>query len=228
MFPKVSPRGRFALVNVSCLLLGIAIGFSVNLRTARFLTTPTAQPTYLTTLPPYVIEPPDVVRLDITSDASHAAVTGEYLVTPDGTVNLGFLGQVSLAGKTIAEAQEAIQSAAAKKLTSPRVNVDIYGYNSKVCYIVEQGRDKRDYVTRMPITGNETALDGIAQIGGLESSESTRVWISRPSVDGVGAEKILRIDWDNIARGASPTTNYQLLPGDRLFVAHDSAAMKSH
>jgi hypothetical protein len=37
----------------------------------------------------------------------------------------------------------------------------------------------------------------------------------------VGCEQILPIDWKDITRGASTATNYQLMPGDRLYIAEN-------
>ncbi len=42
-----------------------------------------------------------------------------------------------------------------------------------------------------------------------------------PRPNGVGCEQILPIEWNDIAQGASTATNYQLMPGDRLFIAQD-------
>ncbi|MBX3413050.1 MAG: polysaccharide biosynthesis/export family protein [Pirellulales bacterium] len=219
MLQRFSPRVRFSLVNLLFLVFGIAIGFAANVRTWELLVGLAANEAYRTSLPDYTIRPPDVIRVAITSSASHATVSGEYLVTPDGSVNLGFLGSVPVAGKTISEAQAAIQSAAKARLTEPQVNVDVYGYNSSVYYIVEQEPGRGDFVTRLPITGNETVLDAVAQIGGIQTPERTRVWISRPSANGVGAAQVLPLDWKQVSQGTTTTTNYQILPGDRVFIA---------
>jgi hypothetical protein len=37
----------------------------------------------------------------------------------------------------------------------------------------------------------------------------------------VGCEQIMPVDWDAITAGASGQTNYQLMPGDRVYVAAD-------
>ena len=39
---------------------------------------------------------------------------------------------------------------------------------------------------------------------------------------GCGAEQTLPIDWDAIAAGGQTKTNYQILPGDRLYIVDDS------
>ena len=73
----------------------------------------------------------------------------------------------------------------------------------------------------MPITGKETVLDAITQVGGLSPVSSKKVWIARPVPGSVGCEQHLPVDWDAIAHGASTATNYQLMPGDRVFIAEN-------
>ena len=50
---------------------------------------------------------------------------------------------------------------------------------------------------------------------------SKRIWISRPAPKDTACDQILPVDWQAITRGASTATNYQLLPGDRIFIAED-------
>ena len=71
----------------------------------------------------------------------------------------------------------------------------------------------------LPVTGNQTVLDAIATVGGLGQASSHRIWISRPAPHGVGCDQILPVDWTAITQGGDASTNYQILPGDRVFVA---------
>jgi len=75
-----------------------------------------------------------------------------------------------------------------------------------------------DSVARLPITGNETVLDAIAQVNGLSPLSSKRIWIARPQPSGAKHDKVLLVDWQAITKGASSATNYQVFPGDRIFV----------
>ena len=59
--------------------------------------------------------------------------------------------------------------------------MDVVAYNSKVYYIITQGAGLGDSVRRLPVTGNETVLDAISQIGGLSQVSSKNIWIARPS-----------------------------------------------
>lgn len=161
------------------------------------------------------------VSISLLQSAGAQQVTGQHLVGPDGRVNLGTYGSVFVAGKTIEEARDAIQDQLSLKLEQPEVFVDVLAYNSKLYYVITQGGGFGDDVVRLPITGNETVLDAVATIGGISQVSSTRMWIARPAPNGVGCEQILPVSWEDITRGASTATNYQLMPGDRLFIAED-------
>jgi len=148
-------------------------------------------------------------------------ISGVYLVGPDGTINLRQYGAVYVAGLTIPEAREAVRRHLSQFLDSPEVSLDVLAYNSKVYYVITEGPGEDDSVIRLPCTGNETVLDAIAQVGGISQVSSKRIWIARPSPAGTGCEQILPVDWNAITRGGNTATNYQVLPGDRIFIAHD-------
>ena len=73
----------------------------------------------------------------------------------------------------------------------------------------------------MPITGNETVLDALAQVNGLSRLSSKNIWIARPTPGDVCCDQILPVDWAEITKGAATATNYQVLPGDRIFIAEN-------
>ena len=167
-----------------------------------------------------VLEDPQVsVSLAFSSGAQQ--IVGEHLVGPDGRVNLGTYGSVYVTGLTIEEARAKIENQLSEYLEDPKVVVDIFSYNSKKYYVITQGAGFGDNVAEAPITGNERVLDAIAGIGGLSQLSSKKLWIARPAPNGVGCEQILPVNWDDISRGGVATTNYQLMPGDRLFIAED-------
>ncbi len=152
--------------------------------------------------------------------AAKQQIAGEHLVAPDGTVTLGSYGSVSIVGHTLAGAKMAIEAHLSQFLEDPEVSVDVFAYNSKVYYLIMQGPGAGDGVYRFPITGNETVLDAISQINGLEQVSSKRIWIARPTQQP-GQVQILPVDWEAITAQACTYSNYQILPGDRVFVAVD-------
>jgi polysaccharide export outer membrane protein len=148
-------------------------------------------------------------------------VAGEHLVGPDGYINLGVYGSVYVSGMTVDEARAQIERKLADYMDQPKVSVDVLIYNSKFFYIITEGAGFGDNVVRIPITGNETVLDAISQVGGLQQVSSKKIWISRPAPKDTACDQILPVDWQGITRGASTATNYQVLPGDRIFIAED-------
>ena len=48
------------------------------------------------------------------------------------------------------------------------------------------------------------------------------MWVARPAPGDYGCEQILPVDYAAITRGGSAATNYQIMPGDRVFIAEDN------
>ena len=161
------------------------------------------------------------VSVSLLQSSGAQQITGQHLVGPDGRVNLGTYGSVFVAGMTLEEVRAAVEQQLSLKLDKPEVFVDVLAYNSKVYYVVTQGGGFGDNVARLPVTGNETVLDAVANLGGISQVSSTKIWIARPAPNGVGCEQVLPVNWEDITRGASTATNYQLMPGDRLFIAEN-------
>jgi polysaccharide export outer membrane protein len=161
------------------------------------------------------------VSLTLAQAAGQQQIAGEHLVGPDGTINLGTYGTVYVTGLTLEQAKETIEKHLAQHLDAPLVSVDVFSYNSKVYYVVTEGAGFGDQIGRFPVTGNETVLDAVSQINGLSRLSSKDIWIARPAPSGVGCDQILPVDIDAIMKGGSTATNYQVLPGDRVFIAQD-------
>lgn len=161
------------------------------------------------------------VSVSLLQSNGQQQIAGEHLVGPDGTINLGIYGSVYITGMTIDEARRAIEERLEAFMDEPQIALDVLAYNSKVFYIITEGGGFGDQIVRLPITGNETVLDAIAQIGGTTRVSSKKMWISRPAPHGMGCDQVLPIDFDAITRGAVTSTNYQILPQDRIFIAED-------
>ncbi|MBX9682108.1 MAG: polysaccharide biosynthesis/export family protein [Gemmataceae bacterium] len=146
-------------------------------------------------------------------------IRGEHLVRPDGTVSLGSYGSVYVSGLSLGQAKCVIEEHLSRYMLNPQISIDVLAYNSRVYYIILDGAGFGQQVFRLPATGNETVLDAIGYINGLAPvSSKRRVWLARPSPVHLGCNQILPVDWDAIVKGGSTATNYQVLPGDRVYV----------
>jgi polysaccharide export outer membrane protein len=149
-------------------------------------------------------------------------IRGEHLVGMDGTISLGTYGCVYVAGMTRAQARWVIEEYLSQFLQDPQVAVDVYAYNSKSYYIIFEGAGFGQQVYRFPIVGNETVLDAISNVYGLPPQVSRKkMWVARPAPANHCCLQILPVDWQAIVQGGSTRTNYQLFPGDRIYVRSD-------
>jgi polysaccharide export outer membrane protein len=164
-----------------------------------------------------------VVQVSLAQSSGMQLIKGQHLVRPDGTVGLGAYGSVYVAGMTLDEARATIEAHLAQYLLKPQVSVDVFAYNSKAYYVITDGGGFGEQVNRLPCTGNETVLDAISQIYGLPAVASKgRIWLTRPLPASMGcAEQTLPVDWTGITRRGNTGTNYQVLPGDRIYVQAD-------
>ena len=149
-------------------------------------------------------------------------VRGEHIVGQDGTITLGTYGCVNVTGLTLSQAKCEIERHLSRWLQDPLISVSVGGFNSKVYYVITDGGGFGQQVFRLPITGNETVLDAIGMINGLPPVSSKRnIWLARPTPAGHGCYEILPVNWEAITEAGSTETNWQLFPGDRVYVKAD-------
>ncbi len=149
-------------------------------------------------------------------------ISGEHLIRPDGTVQLGVYGNVYVNGMTLDEVKTAVEAYLSKFIHNPEMYVDVLAYNSKVVYIISDGAGSGESVVRVPYTGNETVLDAMSQVDGLsEVAARNNMWVARPGPQGSPAAQKMYVDWRGITQDAVVATNYQLLPGDRIYIKAD-------
>jgi polysaccharide export outer membrane protein len=155
-------------------------------------------------------------------------ISGPFHVRLDGTVGLGFWGSVPVSGLTLEQAAEAIRAHLLKqeelkkyetRLESLTVIVDVLAYNSKRYYVIFDQGGYGEQVFPFPITGSETVLDALSNIYGLPDVASKRnIWVARRTPHPGQPWQILPVDWVGITQHGVTWTNYQVMPGDRIYV----------
>ena len=183
-------------------------------------------------LPPYVVEPPDLLLIQASNAVTLKlqVIEGQHLVAPDGTVNLGIYGKIYVAGMTVEQIADVVALRLKEKVTGlnlsleqikSELQVDVLSYNSKYYYVITDGGGYGQQVYPSLITGNETVLDAIARVNGLPAVASKKkVWLARPTRPGE-PPKIFPVDWRGITQCGEIATNYQVFPGDRIYVDSD-------
>src|SRR5262249_51197516 len=211
--PNHPIQGDYGVMPEGTINLGIPYG---NVRIAG-LTTDEAKAAIEKHLRDYGLKDP-VANISLSESRGKQQIRGEHLVRPDGTVNLGTYGSVFITGMTIAEAKSAVEKHLSKYLLDPEVAVDVLAFNSKVYYVITDGAGLGATISRLPITGNETVLDVLSQSGLPVQASKRNIWIARPAPAHSGPDQILPVDYNAIVRCGQTATNYQLMPGDRLYI----------
>lgn len=156
--------------------------------------------------------------------SSTQSIFGQFLVRPDGTVKVGMLPSLFVAGKSLSQIEALVKAQYGEStgVSDAKVSVDVLAYNSLAYYIIADGGGFGDQVQKLPFTGRENVLDALAEVGGMPNIGSrANIWISRPVPGCPDQAKILPVHWEAIVKHGQTKTNYQIMPGDRIFIKSD-------
>ncbi|OWK43440.1 Outer membrane protein assembly factor YaeT precursor [Fimbriiglobus ruber] len=160
------------------------------------------------------------VTVGLSQSRGAQEIPGQHIVRPDGTISLGSFGNVKVTGMTPPKIKAAIEKQLGRSLDKPEIEVEVSACNSKYYYVVTDISGNGGQIVRVPSSGGEAVTDVVSSLGGAKAVVAKRMWVARQS----GTERqILPVDWTAITRGQTGT-NYQLLPGDRLFIVGKPAA----
>src|SRR5439155_3854504 len=80
---------------------------------------------------PYRVEPLDVLQINVVETPAGKPIAGPFVVSPDGTLNLGFdYGSVRVRGLTLEQAAEAVRQHLMKRaaIANPQVTVALAAF----------------------------------------------------------------------------------------------------
>jgi protein involved in polysaccharide export with SLBB domain len=188
---------------------------TVRLRQANPLPLPLPRELDRRLLPTYDVEPGDVLLVQPADLDSPVRLPGDQPVLPDGTINLGRYGRIVVAGKTVDDIEALVKAAVeAQTKNAGPINVRIVGRQSKVFYVLGEVNAPGSF----PLQGRECVLDAILAAGGLTDRASRRrITLSRPTLPP-SCRVVLPICYTEIVQLGDTSTNYQIAPGDRIFV----------
>lgn len=100
------------------------------------------------------------------------------------------------------------------RIAGNRISVRLVNWDSKRFYVLGEVNSPGYFA----YTGNQTVLDAILQAGGLSTKANHhQIIVSRPTPCG-SCRIVMKICYDQIVQLGDASTNYQLRPGDRVFV----------
>ncbi|WP_153558463.1 polysaccharide biosynthesis/export family protein [Roseimaritima sediminicola] len=172
----------------------------------------------LSVVPVHYLQPGDVLLIEAVEFDENVRLPADQKVMPDGTLDLAGFGRLQVAGMTLEEAEAAIEQRLVAMQASPaQVNVRLLDGIERY-YVLGEVQSPGAY----PLVGHETVLDGILQAGGLtDLAAPCRILLARPTAPG-SCRVVLPICYRQITQLGDTTTNYQLQPGDRIYIASRS------
>ena len=125
----------------------------------------------------------DKVRITVFNEKD---LSGEFDVNDQGVVALPLIGQVSLTGKTISEAEQLIADRYGKDyLINPRVNVEVLNY--RPFFILGEVKTPGSY----PFVNGMTVINAVALAGGYTPrANHDRIYIKRASSPTAGEQPV--------------------------------------
>ena len=214
---------------LTLLQAGCSVGQALGVATPRYKLIPDAEQFRNAAVPPpalprelakvpladYIVEPGDVLLVQPVEFDSPVRLAADQPILPDGTIELGEYGRPMVAGKTVPAIEAEVKSMVkTKERKDVPLTVRLIGRQSKVFYVLGEVNAPGSF----PLVGRETVLDGLMAAGGLtRAAQEKKIILVRPS-QPEGCREVLPVCYPQIVQLGDTTTNYQLRPGDRIYV----------
>ena len=198
-----------------------------------------------TVLPPHALEPGDSILIEPVNLERDLRLPADQVVLADGTVDLGPYGRVIVAGNSLEQAESLIEQQIVYQIEQQResckqfaneddreaidaeslpAGCDGIAVNVRMLepvhrfYVLGEVNAPGSY----PLSGYETVLDAIVTAGGLTSNANPcKILLARPT-DPCDCRVTLPVCYREIVQMGNSASNYQLQPGDRVFVSSRS------
>lgn len=108
----------------------------------------------------------------------------------------------------------ALQRSISEAILTNKISARIVNWDSKRIYVLGEVNSPGSFV----YLGSETVLDAILEAGGLAANANQhQIVVSRPS-NCNDCRTVMQVCYDQLVQLGDTSTNYQLRPGDRVFV----------
>ena len=135
----------------------------------------------------YAVGPGDVIEVAVYGNEDLSRIP---TVQTNGSISLPLLGEIQVAGLTIAEVQRKITNLLEKDyLVKPQVEVKVREYQSQYVSVVGEVNSPG----RKPIRGRMRLIDALLESGGFKATASAEVMITRPEGTFDGEKKSITV-----------------------------------
>jgi protein involved in polysaccharide export with SLBB domain len=166
-------------------------------------------------VPVHYIQPGDVLLIEPVDLESDVRIPADQHVLVDGSLDLLAFGRVMVAGLTLEMAENLIERTIVDAgVEQTQINVQLLEPVHRY-YVLGEVNSPGSY----PLDGHENVLDGILAAGGLTTAAAPcKILLARPTLSS-SCRVTLPVCYREITQLGDTTSNYQIQPGDRIFVA---------
>jgi polysaccharide biosynthesis/export protein len=157
----------------------------------------------------YVIGPGDLLDISVWKDES---LTQSVYVLPDGKISFPLIGEVAVAGLTVATVKKELEERLARYVPGAVLSLKVAQVNSLLIYVIGRVNNPG----RFSLNANVDVLQALAIAGGLHPyAKRGRIRIFRHD----GAKTVMfPFDYDDVADGSKLEQNIMLKRGDVIVV----------
>ena len=166
-------------------------------------------------LPVYTINGGDRIEVKV---YNHADLNTRTIVTPDGCLGMVLIGEIKIAGLTLAQATQKIEKALSKYIRNPKVGISPYEIVSETATIAGAVSSSGIY----PIANGMRLADLFAKAGGAASQIYDGQTVSAadfPNSLFIRNNKVIPVDFARAIEFGDPVHNIPLRRGDYVFIS---------
>ncbi len=160
--------------------------------------------------PAYRIGPRDLLSVRVDEDEK---LNGDRRVSESGAINLPLIGDVQVAGRTTAEAEQVISRLLVEKyMQRASVAVQVVEFRSRPISVIGAVKNPGN----LGFSGHWTLLEAVAAAGGLAENHGNVVYVLRRADNGLSDQ--VTIDLDDLMVRGDPRVNIPIFPNDLINV----------
>ena len=159
----------------------------------------------------YSLQPGDLLEIHVFREES---MDRTLRISSNGTISFPLVGIVKVAGYSLQEAEQQLNSQLSAYLKNPQTSILVKEYGNKTVYVL--GQVKKPAAIEIPPEKPLTVLEAITSVGGFtDIANTSKVRVLRMQN---GKQNTLDVDVTQITKQGNKSMDIALMPGDVVFV----------
>jgi polysaccharide export outer membrane protein len=159
----------------------------------------------------YRVGPKDLIEVQVLEEPKF---NGEIRVAEDGTIDLPYVGSLSVQGRTVNEVASDVRRLLERDLLQrATVTAQVKEFRSRPISVIGAVKEPGN----LQFSGRWTLVEAITAAGGLSSEYGKTIYVMRRADSGLSAQ--LQIPVDELMLRANPSLNIPIYAGDLINVS---------